>query len=58
VETYSQTLCTWVGRKTDEWNGWGWCKENKYEIDVWKPGHKSQKSDVNKEEAIGGSVEY
>jgi len=47
VEAYSHALCTWVGRKAGEWNGWGWYTENKCEMAIRKPGQKSQRSDAN-----------
>ena len=46
MEAYSQTLWTWVGRNTGEWKGREWYNENECEMEVRKPGQKSQRWDV------------
>ena len=46
MEAYSQTMCTWVGHKAGEWNGCGWYDKNESDIEVWKLGRNSQRSDV------------
>ena len=46
MEAYSQTLWTWVGRNAGEWNGRGCYNENECEMEIQKPGQKSQRRDV------------
>ena len=58
MEAYSQTLCTWVGRKAGEWNGCGRYYENEDEMRVRKPEEVRQCVKQTKEGMIYGIYEF